>query len=145
MKKEYDDFMEKIENHVAIKWPQGSDIAYFVKNGEDPDMDPPEDLTEDEQKQMLKMRKWEIRAAIFFQRESILCENKKALYTVIYSNLTSTTKSKVEQNKSFTQKHRTSDLSWIMSVLDDIMTDFDVAKPYMVSVHQQLRRVMTIT
>ena len=50
VKKEYDDFMEKIENHVAIKWPQGSDIAYFVKNGEDPDMDPPKDLTEDEQK-----------------------------------------------------------------------------------------------
>ena len=94
---------------------------------------------------MLKMRKWEIRAAIFFQRESILCENKKALYTVIYSNLTSTTKSKVEQNKSFPEKHRASDLSWIMSVIDDIMTDFDVAKPYMVSVHQQLRRVMTIT
>ena len=67
VKKEYDDFMEKIENHVAIKWPQGSDIAFFLKNGEDPDMDPPEDLTEDEQKQMLKMRKWEIRAAIFFK------------------------------------------------------------------------------
>ena len=145
VKKEYDDFMEKIENHVAIKWPQGSDIAYFVKNGEDPDMDPPKDLTEDEQKQMLKMRKWEIQAAIFFQRESILCENKKALYTVIYSNLTSTTKSRVEQNKSFPEKHRASDLLWIMSVIDDIMTDFDVAKPYMVSVHQQLRRVMTIT
>jgi len=30
-------------------------------------------------------------------------------------------------------------------VLDDIMTDFDVAKPYIVSVYQQLRKVMTIT
>ena len=30
-------------------------------------------------------------------------------------------------------------------MIDDIMTDFDVAKPYMVSVHQQLRRVMAIT
>jgi len=32
-----------------------------------------------------------------------------------------------------------------MSVLDDIMTDFDVVKPYIVSVHQQLTKVMTIT
>jgi len=31
-----------------------------------------------------------------------------------------------------------------MSALDDIMTNFDVAKSYMVSVHQKLRRVMTI-
>ena len=53
VKKEYDDFMEKMENHVAIKWPQGSEIMYFVKNGENPDMDPPADLTEVEQKQML--------------------------------------------------------------------------------------------
>ena len=33
-------FMEKIDNHVVIKWQQGSNIAYFVKKGEDPDMDP---------------------------------------------------------------------------------------------------------
>ena len=77
VKKEYDDFMEKIENHVAIKWPQGSDIAYFVKNGEDPDMDPPENLTEDEQKQMLKMRKWEIRAAIFSKENRFFVKTRK--------------------------------------------------------------------
>ena len=69
------------------------------------------DLTEDEQKQILKMRRWEIRAANFFQKESTLCENKKPLYTLIYSNLTSTTKSKEEQNKYFAEKHRSSDLS----------------------------------
>ena len=72
----------------------------------------------------------------FFKRESTLCEKKKGLNTLIYSNLTSTTKSKVEQNKSFAEKHKTSDLPWIMSVLDGIMMDFDVAKPYMVSMHQ---------
>jgi len=27
VKKDYDDFVEKIENHVALKWLQGSDTA----------------------------------------------------------------------------------------------------------------------
>jgi hypothetical protein len=44
-KKEYEEFLEKIHNHVIISWTWGKDIAHVVKTTTDPVIAEPEDLT----------------------------------------------------------------------------------------------------
>mmetsp|Transcript_19460 Transcript_19460/g.28849 ORF Transcript_19460/g.28849 Transcript_19460/m.28849 type:complete len:95 (-) Transcript_19460:171-455(-) len=43
-KKEYEDFMTKIDHHVTIGWRFGKDIGHVVKEGEMPDIEEPKDL-----------------------------------------------------------------------------------------------------
>ena len=49
MKKEYDDFINKIDTHVSINWEFGQDIAYVIKNAKAPDYVEPKDLSTDDQ------------------------------------------------------------------------------------------------
>ena len=49
-KKEYDDFMEKIINHITITWSHGKDIAYVIKNTKLPTFVEPAELSDAEAK-----------------------------------------------------------------------------------------------
>ena len=59
-KKEYEEFLERISNHVTITWNHGTDIATLIKNNKKPTLLPPADLTANEEKSMFKVRKWEL-------------------------------------------------------------------------------------
>ena len=49
-KKEYEDFLEKVDNHVSINWDFGSDVAYVIENSEEPKIEEPVDLSEENEK-----------------------------------------------------------------------------------------------
>ena len=49
-KKEFDDFLEKIQNHLTISWDFGKDIGYVVKHMKDPKIEEPTDMTSDQEK-----------------------------------------------------------------------------------------------
>ena len=44
IKKEYGDFMEKIENHVTIIWPNWSDIGLVMETGAKLEIDEPRNM-----------------------------------------------------------------------------------------------------
>ena len=54
--KDYQDFLDKIENHVTMAWDEGADIGQIVSSGELPDIDEPEDITDEDEKSKLKQR-----------------------------------------------------------------------------------------
>ena len=49
-KKEYEDFLEKVDDHVLINWDFGSDVAYVITNSEEPKFEEPVDLLEENEK-----------------------------------------------------------------------------------------------
>ena len=49
-KKDYQDFLDKIENHVTMAWDEGADIGQIVSSGELPDIDEPEDIIDEDEK-----------------------------------------------------------------------------------------------
>ena len=49
-KKEYETYLDKLENFVTIQWPNGSDVGYIVKNRRDFPVPEPESQTEEEKK-----------------------------------------------------------------------------------------------
>ena len=49
-KKEYEDFLEKVYNHVSINWDFRSDVAYVIKNSEEPKFEELVDLSEENEK-----------------------------------------------------------------------------------------------
>ena len=59
-KKEYEDFLERICNHVTITWNHGTDIGTLIKTNKKPMLSPPADLTASEEKSRFKVRKWEL-------------------------------------------------------------------------------------
>ena len=57
-KKDYEDFLDKIQNHVTMAWTHGKDIGYVVGNGKKPEIPEPEDLTTEEEQSKFKSRMW---------------------------------------------------------------------------------------
>ena len=43
-KKEYLEFLEKVQNHVSISWGFGKDIDHLLKHMEDPKIPEPTDM-----------------------------------------------------------------------------------------------------
>ena len=59
-KKEYKDFIEVIESHVAINWEDGNHIRELIRDSKEPVLPIPEDIFAEDQKSRLKLRIWEI-------------------------------------------------------------------------------------
>ena len=53
-KKEYEDFVEKINNHVMVHWSFGSDVGHVIKILKDPKMIEPLDLSIEDEKVSLE-------------------------------------------------------------------------------------------
>ena len=94
-KKDYQDFLDKIENHVTMAWDEGADIGQIVSSGELPDIDEPEDITDEDEKSKLKQRLWILKVDAYVARDNALKGNVKALYALMTSNFSKMIKSKV--------------------------------------------------
>ena len=79
-KKEYGDFLKKIQNHVLISWEMGRDVAFVLKYTKDPTFEEPEDLSEEDEKKKWKVRIWNQKVDHYGTRISMLKENKSSLY-----------------------------------------------------------------
>ena len=49
-KKEFENFIEKIDNHVSINWEFGQDVAYVLKNNKLPIFKERKDLNDEDEK-----------------------------------------------------------------------------------------------
>ena len=57
-KKEYEEFLDRIQNHVIINWGFGSDIGTVIKTMDDPEIEEPQDLTDEQEKVKWRVRLW---------------------------------------------------------------------------------------
>lgn len=82
-KKECKDFLDKIQNHVTIVWEFGKDTGHVVKTGELPDIDKPDDISDEDEKSKWKMRLWENVVDRYSSRTNALSDNLLALYALV--------------------------------------------------------------
>ena len=95
-RKEYQDFLDKLENHVTMAWEEGADIGLVVSSGELPDIDMPDDTTDEEEKSKLKQRMWILKVDAYAARDAALKGNVIALYALMTTNFSKMIKSKVQ-------------------------------------------------
>ena len=86
-KREYEDFLERVENHVTISWDFGDDIAYVLENNKRPTIPEPVDLTDEEKKKEWQVRVWNQKVDRYAMRLETLEENMGAMYSLIKENV----------------------------------------------------------
>ena len=120
-KKEYEEFLNKIEDHVSINWDFGKDIAYVVKHTDKPMIDEPKDLTEAEEKIKWKQRLWNQEVDRYGSRMNVLEDNMGAMFSTIEMHLSKIMKAKVKAKEGYTLSHNTKNVVWLLKTLDDII------------------------
>ena len=143
-KQEYQEFLDKIENHVTMAWEEGGDIGQVVSSGELPDIDEPEDITDEEEKSKLKQRMWILSVDAFVAKETALKSNVKALYALITDNISKITKSKIQSKAGYTKANKANDAIWLLETIEDIMINFEETKPKTQSLDDQMERIMSL-
>ena len=143
-KKEYQDFLDKIENHVTMAWDGGGDIGQVVASGELPDLDAPDDITAEEEKSKLKERMWFLKVDAYVARETTLTNNVKALYALFTNNVSKITKSKIQSRIGYVKANKANDAIWLLETIEDIMINFEETRPKTQSLDDQMERIMTL-
>jgi hypothetical protein len=145
-KKEYQYFLDKIENHVMMAWKEGADIGHVVKYGEKPDIDTdkPVNLTEEESKDEVEKTLWLEDVKDFAKRRKTLKVNLTSLYALVKENLSKMTKSKIQSKAGYTKAEKEKDTVWLFAVLEDIMINFEDTKPKIYSLDDQLEKILTL-
>ena len=71
-KKEYTEFLEKVQNHVTIRWDFGKDIGHLLKNMGDLKIPEPTDITVAEEEVKWMVRLWSQELDIYGDRRAAL-------------------------------------------------------------------------
>ena len=143
-KKNYEDFLEKIQNHVSITWPFGDDIAYVLDNNARPKIPEPKDLPDDEQKIAWKKRIWNQKVDRYGLRIEALDDNLGAMYALVKEAMSKIMKAKVRSKTGYAHADTTRDLVWLLKAVEDIVLNFEETKPTILAVDDQMERIMSI-
>ena len=141
-KKEYEDFLDRIQNHVTMAWEQGKDIGLIVRTGQKPDIEEPKDLTETEAKSQVKTRLWNMRVDRHFMRGETLDMNVGALYALLMENVSKMVRAKIKSKKGYSAAETETDAIWLLANLEDIMINFKDTKPKILAIDDQMERIM---
>ena len=143
-KKEYQDFLDKIENHVTMAWDEGADIGYVVSDGKLPDVevDKPADLGEDPSE--IDRQVWLLDVGAYAMRKRTLKGNLKALYALLTENISKMTKSKIQSKEGYTDASASKDTVWLLEVIEDVMINFEETKPKIASLDDQMEKIMVM-
>ena len=143
-KKEYEEYLDKIKNHVSINWEGGWEMKELITSMKEPSFKEPKDLTDDEEKSKLKTAMWNMEVHNYVTQINLFKRNKGALFAFIMNNVSKITKGKLKSNVCFSKKETEGDLIWLLEALDDIVVKFEKVKPRVLSLDDQLERVMTM-
>ena len=98
-KKEYKDFLDKIQNHVTIAWDSGKDTGHVVKTGKIPDIKKPDDISDKDEESKWKVRLWMNAVDRYGSRTNALADNLLALYALLMDWVSEMIRSKVKSKK----------------------------------------------
>ena len=143
-KKEFDDFLKKIQNHLTISWDFGKDIGYVVKHMKDPKIEEPTDMTSDKEKDKWRVRLWNQEVDQYGARTQLLEDNKSALYALILDAVSKIVKSKLSNKAGYTKANENNDALWLLETLEDIMVNFEEVKPKILAIDDQMERIMRL-
>ena len=143
-KKDYEEFIECISNHVTVTWSYGKDVAEILKTTAQPSFNPPDDLSENDKKSNFKMHKWMNQVNKFLAREEALQENSGAMFSLLIGNISQIVKAKLKSKQGFTNAEEKGDLLWLLSKLEDIILSFEDITPIVLSMDDQLERIMKL-
>ena len=143
-KKEYEEFLDKIQNHVTIAWEFGKDTGHVVKTGELPDIKKPEDISDEDEKSKWKMRLWENAVDRYGSRTNALSDNLSALYALIMDWVSKMIRAKVKSKKGYIAAAESNDAVWLLGILEDIMIKFEEDKPKTLAIDDQMERIMRL-
>ena len=74
----------------------------------------------------------------------LLNENKVSLFSFMVNNVSKITKGKLKSKADFKVKEEQGDVIWLMESLDDIIVKFERVKPNILSLDDQLERIMLL-
>ena len=120
-KKEYEDFLEKIKNHVTISWYFGKYIGYLLNHMEDPTIPEPTDMTVAEEAVKWKVRLWRQEVERYRDRRAVLEEEKGALHAVLMGGVSKIIKSKLKSKTGYSKADEVNDSVWLLENLEDII------------------------
>ena len=143
-KKEYEDFLEKIDSHVSINWEFGQDIAHAIRNNETPTFKEPIDLNDEDKKSQWKVRLWNQTVDRYGRQLATLDDNMGALFSLLHDNLSKLMKSKVKAKKGYAKAEEDKDTLWLLKTLEDVSLNFEENKPKLLAVDDQMERIMKI-
>jgi len=143
-KKEYETFLDKMENFVTIQWPNGSDVGYIVQNGKEFQVPEPESQTEEEKKVDWKQRLGSQKMDRYGIRMENMEMNKIALYALIMNNISKIVKSKLRSKSGYEVANGSNDPLWLFATLEDIMLNFEEVKPKVLAIDDQMERIMNL-
>ena len=142
--KDYEGFLEKIHNHVMVQWSFGTGIGYVIKKQEDPKIAEPVDLTTDKEKSKLKVRLWNVKVDHYTARTMALKENKTALHALMINTVSKIMKGCLQGKVGYQSAKERLDVKWLLNALDEIMVYFEEVKPKILSLDDQMERIMKL-
>lgn len=144
-KKDLEDFLSKIENHIKIEWPDGPTMGETITKGnvmeiEKPKRGVPTDPNDADEKDLLESS-WERDKEDYWKRKKVRDENMRSAYTLIFAKISKINRSKVMAKEGYADKNRNMDLLWLLGCLEDIMTKFEKIKPPELAMEDQMIRM----
>ena len=143
-KKEYQDFLDKLDNHVSINWEFGEDISYIIKNNELPTHTEPTDLSSTDQAIKWKVRLWNQTVDRYGQQLNALTDNAYALFSLIMDRISKIMRGKVKSRQGFKKAESGKDIIWLLKAIEDIVLHFEETKPKLLAIDDQMERIMSM-
>ena len=143
-KKDFEEFLEIIAKHTVINWDGGKDIGFLILKAENPKIDIPKELSDEDSKSALKLTLWQLEVNKYSKRVGTLEENKSAAFALIVSKISKITKSKLKSNAEYLEKELESDVLWLIESLDEVMVNFEDAKPNEIAMEEQMERILKL-
>ena len=143
-KKEYNDFLEKIQNHVTISWDFGKDLSHLLKHMEDPTIPEPTEITVAEEAVKWKIRLWSQEVDKYGDRRAALEKDKGALYALLMDGVSNIIELKLKSKTGYSKADGVNDSVWLLETLEDIIIKFEDVKPKTLAINDQMERIIKL-
>jgi Reverse transcriptase (RNA-dependent DNA polymerase)/Zinc knuckle len=129
---------KEIAIHVGSKYDYGADISIAVENLELPTLVEPADLPQGANE--TKKRMWEKRVDGFIKRETMLEENVKTLYSLVWGQCTENLRAKIESVKEYDRMSKARDGIMLLKTIKSIAFNFQAHKHPLQSLYECRQR-----
>ena len=144
-KKQYQDFLDKIDTHVSINWDFGKDISHVLKHNEKPTIEEPEDLTSAEESVKWKVRLWNQKVDRYGMQMATMDDNSTALYSLIIDNSSKLMNEKIKSKQGYAAANTANNAIWLLKIIEDIIVNFEETKPKLLALDDQMELIMKFT
>ena len=132
--------VEKIQSTVIASWTYGMDVAGVLDTLESPDLDEPDEPSENcTRKESMRFKAM---YQDFFERETYLEENMKRLAHTILKFCTPVLKGKLQQYEGYESAKQDGDLGWFLEKIRDVVYKVDHSKPKELSINNALQAIV---